>query len=310
MRQLRHTIQTLIILTCLVWGGHQWSAQAEATPLSDGSSSISLSDQDIADLYPDLPLAVSKAIPSVVATQQVLDQTTGKGIVASGVVLNDQQILTAGHTVADGGRIMCSQTRVLAPGVLSDAGASSDQVIQASARYGKGTDLAVLTVQAGDNFRKLPDIKLGRQAPQKGDTVYFINFQPTADGVLRSPAAIGATDPAHDYSKPVIFAGTYLGQSEDGPVIATGYGKSYGRGAPDIMVRKGASGGAVLNGQGELVGLSVSSQSLSADRSSAWIAHEYGVRMPQQDYQLAYIQTVSKSVASYLQKSTVSCDKL
>jgi hypothetical protein len=303
MRQVRHTIQALIILGCLVWGGYQWSAQASATPLSQDEA-ISLTDQDIANLYPDLPLEVSKAIPSVVATQQVLDKSTGKGVVASGVILNDRQILTAGHTVEDGGRIMCSQTQVVAAGMLSDAAASKDQVIQASARYGKDTDLAVLTVQGGGNFSKLPNIQLSRH------TLYFINFEPTADGTLRSPAVQSNADAAHDYSKPAIFAGTYLGRTNDGMEIATGYGKSYGRGAPDIMLRKGASGGAILNSEGQLVGLSVSSESLNANRSNASITKEFGVRLSQQNYQIAYVQSVSKSVVTYMQKTTVSCDKL
>jgi S1-C subfamily serine protease len=307
MHRIRHTIQSLIILSCLFWGGYQMSATVSASPLA-ARTAYANSDDELAALYPGLPLEVAKTVPSVVATQQVLDQASDKGVVASGVILNDRQIVTAGHNVENDGRVACAQTSVLAPGAFADAAASKTSVSQAAVRYGQNTDLAVLTVQADDNFRALPDVKLARQMPQKGDMLYFINFQPTAEGALRNPLLKASGDPATDYSKPAIFGAMYLGSTADGMSLATGFGQSYGRGAPDIMVRKGASGGAVINARGELVGLTVSTDSLAAERSGASITAEYGVRLPQQNYQVAHMQPVTQEVVRNMQKTTVTCD--
>jgi hypothetical protein len=306
MHKHLHVLQTILVLATLVWGGY-WVAGEVLAQAAGGSSVVTESDQDIADQYPGLPPAVARAVQSVVATQQVLNSSNGQGMVASGVIINDEQILTAGHNVEGGGDVACSQVSVVAPGLLTSAAASSDRVNFASVRYGKNADVAVLTVDSSENFRTLPDISLANRQPESGDTVYFINFQPTADGKVRSPAAQNSEDPNQDYSEPVIFPGIVLGKTEHGLAIATGYGKSYGKGVPDNMVRKGASGGAIVNTKGELVGLSVSSSSLQASRPAGSIAKEFRLQLPDHRYQIAYMQAVGGATVNSLQRSVQSC---
>lgn len=268
---------------------------------------ITQNDLELSDQYPGLPAEVAKSVRSVIATQQVLDEASQQGIVASGVIINGQQVLTAGHNIEAGDGLVCSRTTVVAPGLLSNATASKDEVTHASVRYGKSEDMAVLTLRSSDNFMGLPEINIANRPPEAGDTVYFINYQPTADGKVRSPAAQASADPRSDYSKPVVFSGIVLGSTRNGLAIAAGHGQSFGNGIPDTLLRKGASGGAIVNAKGQLVGLSVSSESLLANKTSADIKKEFRIQLSQQQYQLAYMQAVSNAAVEKLQTNMVSC---
>lgn len=296
----------LVVAICLYWGGQQLTTEVFAQP-DKQTAVLSDTDTEIGDQYPDLPVEVARSIHSVVATQQVLNDATNQGQVASGVVINDNQIVTAGHTIGGDSQLMCANTSVVASGLVSKATASNDPVTHAAFRYTPETDLAVMTLRGSDNFRSLPNIALARQLPKKGETVYFINFQPAANGQVRNPAAESKPG-AVDYSKPAIFSGIVAERERDRVVIATGYSKSFGLGAADNMVRKGASGGAIVNVRGELVGLSVASDSLRANRSADSLAAEYGIGVPSNfRYQLAYMQPVSQTLINNLQTTTISC---
>ncbi len=98
-----------------------------------------------------------------------------------------------------------------------------------------------------------------------------------------------------------------LGSGDHGLAIAAGGGKSFGLGEADVMLRKGASGGAVVNAKGELLGLSVSSQSLAADRSASSLLKQYGVDLSAGNYQVVYMQKVSKQLVERLRSGMVSC---
>lgn len=308
MFRLRHSAQLLIILACLVWGGYQITSNVLAQPEDEPSSVGSAVVQDgqmLDSEYPGLPTAVAEVVKAVVATQRITGGDSGpvqNGFAGSGVAINDHQILTAGHNVEDGKGLACSQTLVLASGVLSRASATKEVVNYASVEYGDDDDIAVLQVAPSSNFRNLPDVKLAQRMPQAGETVYFINYQPAADGTARTPFA---KDTA--YAEPAVFSASVLGTGDRRFAVATGGGKSFGRGVADVVLRKGASGGAIVNGKGELVGLSVASQSLAANRSAASILKEYQVNLPEQNYQVAYMQQVDGALVGRLQTGMVSC---
>jgi hypothetical protein len=301
MHRFRHTIQLVTIMVCFAWGGLQFTSDVLAQP-TDSTALLAASDKQTETEYPGLPSGVAHAVRSIVATQQVINSTTGEAEIASGVIVNDQQILTAGHAVSHDGRIACSNTSVVSPGLLTNASASSDSATHVSARYNDSDDVAVVTVQSSDNFKSLPNISIAETKLKKGDTVYFINYQPTNDGKLRSPNSKG-------YDKPVVFSGTVVDADSGRVTIATGGGKSYGSGtAVDNLVRRGASGGAIVNAQGELVGLSVASESLAANRTATSIMTDYRVALPvSTNYQLAYMQPVTQGLLGELQSTAVSC---
>jgi hypothetical protein len=148
-------------------------------------------------------------VNTVVATQQVTDAADRQGIVASGVILSSDSVLTAAHNVRRAnGTVTCSQLTVAATGLLTGATASRDRVLYASSnKYENTADLALLTVEASDNFKNMPKAVLARKSPQVGETVYFINFQPTVDGKIRTPTNQSSGSPTTDYSKPAIFTG-------------------------------------------------------------------------------------------------------
>jgi S1-C subfamily serine protease len=260
--------------------------------------------------YPGLPVAVARAINTVVATQRITNAADRQGLIGSGVIMGDMRVITAAHNVRDGnGTVACQELSVESPGLLSGALASKDPVRYASSnKYRGDADAALLVVQASDNLQSLPRAVLAKRLPEVGDTVYFINFQPTADGKIRVPTNQVTADPGQDFSKPAVFSGIVISTGDEDVVVATGAGVNYGLGAPDTVVRKGASGGAVVNNQGELVGISVSSDSLQADRTSASIAKEYGRALPDHQYQIAHIQPVTDGMLQDLETSFTACD--
>jgi len=298
----------VIVLACFSTAGYYITTRTSAQTIHGGS--VTITDKQLLEQYPGLPVAVARSVNTVVATQQVLDAADKEGIVASGVIVSGTQVLTAAHNVRlSNGTVSCSQLTVAATGLLTGATASRSPVsFVSSNKYGGSADMALLTVEAGDNFRALPKATLAKRSPEVGETVYFVNFQPTADGKIRTPTSQASNDPATDYSKPAIFSGIVTSVTNDDIVVATGAGTSYGLGVKDNVVRKGASGGAVVNNQGELVGLSVSSDSLQTDRTAASIAKEYGQNLPEHQYQIAHIEPVAAKMLEELETSLTSCE--
>jgi len=269
-------------------------------------SASAASTKVIIDQYVDLPAGVSEAIPSVVALQRITASSPKAGTsayqgeVASGVIISNDEVLTAGHSIMPKRSLQCDNTTISTAGAQNRLLASTEKVKTGAAIH-NGQDAALVTIQPSENFKQLPRVEVADATPQMGETVYFVNFQPTADGATRTPTAQG------DLAMPAVFSGTVLGQTPDGLVIATGSGKSYGHGVADTLVRRGASGGAILNRKGQLVALSVASQSLTADQSPAAIAHTYGVQLPRGQYQIAFGQVTNGQLISQLRAQQAYC---
>lgn len=310
--QFKHTLGHFFWLGLVVVGftaGGYFITTTIFAEDAGGQSAVVETDQQLLEKYPGLPVAVARTVNSVVATQRITDAADNQGEVASGVIVDDDQVLTAAHTVrADNGTVTCTNMTVAATGLLTGATASRDPVKFASSNKYGTADLAILAVDGGANFRSLPKATLAKSAPEVGETVYFINFEPTVDGKIRAPTSQASGDPNTDYSKPAIFSGTIASVGKDDIVVATGAGVSYGLGVKDVVVRKGASGGAVINNKGRLVGVSVSSDSLETDATAASIAKEYGQKLPDHQYQIAHIEPVSEKILASLGTSLTSCD--
>lgn len=304
-RRVYVRVRTLLVVGCLGWVVFIAVFSPSAQPVTDNGMQTAnatpvQATKPNTELYPDLPPAVANAISSVVAVQRVTG-ANNQGLAASGVILGKDQVLTAGHEIDSGnGVLACSQTSVVGPGVLTPGSASSNPVLAAALRHTDTLDMALLQIKSDTNFQALPSITIAQGEPESGSTVYFINFQPKGDGQQRIPTN-------KDASTPAVFSGTALGGTEKGFAIATGGGQSYGLDGDDNILRKGASGGAVVNEKGELLGLSVSSDSLEADKSAASLARMYGITLPAGYYQLAYVQPPGVDVVARLQASLAAC---
>jgi len=300
-QRIRHGLLAIAVSGVAVWAGYSAMHPAEAQNLVTVSTGQKYS---IEDQYPDLPPAVARAVQGVVAVQRVTG-ANDTGVIASGVIFNDSQILTAGHiTGIEDNPIACSSTYVNVQDYFTPAAGSRLSAVTGASLYNKtstySTDVALLTVKADANFRQLPNALLARSKPKAGDSVFLMNYQPKADGSSRSPDKTESSDPA-------VMSAIVLGSGKYGLVVATGGGPSYSRGDSEITLRKGSSGGAVLDAQGGLVGLSVSTESLQANRSAEYIAANYGVRLAEQQYQVTHVQSLDSQLISELQASQASC---
>lgn len=261
----------------------------------------------VRDEYVDLPPPVSQAVPGVVALQRITDDVATHGNaysaeVASAVIISDKEALTAGHSLMSNNSLVCSNTILAAPGAQNSRNASRETVTGASALHNQRQDIGLVTVEPSSNFQQLARLQVSTAVPKTGDLVYFVNFQPTADGKTRSPLLAG------DVARPAVFSGSFVVIKDGNLVIATGQGQNYGLGVADTLVRKGASGGAVLDAKGRLIGLSVTSDSLRADQSAASIMRDYHVKLPPGAYQLAFAQRVSDQLVAQLRASQAPCD--
>jgi hypothetical protein len=305
---IQRVTKITILVTAFVWAGYSITSNAQALGASDLSSlktpinATSASSTQNVEEYADLPSGVARSVQSVVAVQRIISNApTNNAVVASGVILNDHQVLTAGHTEeTDDGALSCVNTTVNAPGYVTAAAASSNPVTYASALHNASADLAVMTIKADQNYRNLPAMTLASQQPKVGDIVYFINYQPQDDGTIRDPLS-------HTSGDPVIFSGTVIGHDNQGLQIAAGGGTSYGHGKSETLLRKGASGGAIVNSDGALVGLSVSSDSLEANRTPQYIGTNFGISMPEGKYQIVSAQTLDTHLLTKLQSNMTVC---
>ncbi len=305
----RIALRALVFIGLLFWAVYTFNAPTRSSGAQRSAPTLALTNGTaittptvIADeRYNGLPAGVVRSIKSVVAVQRITNSNSwNNAVVASGVILSDHQILTAGHTTQNNGVTSCAQTRIDTPGLLTPAAASSYSVVSASATHTESTDLAVMAISADKNFRVLPAIVLATKLPLPGDSVYFINYQPKSDGTIRDPLSRTSGVPA-------VFNGTVIGGDAQGLVIAAGAGTSYGLGERENLLRKGASGGAIVNDKGELVGLSVSSDSLDANRSAQYIGANYGISLPDRLYQVVNGQIIDRTLLGRLQSSMTSC---
>ena len=310
---LQRVTKVSVLAVAFIWASYSISSHAMALSTGVKAASLSSTSQTVSattidtqngdDHYAGLPKAVANSVQSVVAVQRITSNTAkNNAVVASGVILNNHQVLTAGHaTTNTNGNIVCTNTSVNTQGYATSAAASAVAVTSASALHSENADLAVLGVADDQNYQNLPKVTIATVLPKTGDIVYFINYQPQSDGTIRDPLAKDST------AAPVIFSATVVSRDSQGLVIAAGGGTSYGHGQSETLLRKGASGGAIVNGNGELVGLSVSSDSLDANRNSAYIGTNYNVSLPEGLYQIVNGQMLSMQLLTRLQTNMSFC---
>jgi len=266
-------------------------------------------DELIGNAEVALPPRVSESVLSAVAVQRdaAVKQADGRtaGVAASGVAIGDDLILTAGHAVVSDGRLQCAGSRVDAPGVKRPDDVSRDTVASGSAIYGRSADIALLKVNAGENFRGLPTAHLSTSELRREQLVYFVNYQAAADGTTRTPYK--AADPeTSSMSLPAVYSAVVLGKTRFGYAVATNLRSHYSA-VPEQFLRQGGSGGPVFDIQGRLTGLSVATDALTPAVSARTIATSYGVNLPAGQYQIAYVQPVSQPLIDSLQADMRRC---
>lgn len=238
------------------------SPDQDATPTHQAPAIIRIDTV----LPPELPQAVQAQVGSAVdiGSEIPLEEsrfpdgtlalsTSRVSSLGSGVRISETEVATAGHVRAEHPEAACGdftiKTRVedsirKAPVTAEAHSYLSDNV---SADSYDVPDFGIMEVEP----RLLEGVPIAqvRQTPlEVGEPVYFVNYQPTADGTDREPSA---SDP---YSQPAEYGGIVA--STDGQLsrVITDIGASYGD-VYDDVTRAGASGGAVFDAQGQLVAI-------------------------------------------------------
>jgi len=221
----------------------------EAMPSSSPAETAATMElPQLPDQLPDSIREAARTIPVAIRAGVVVN--TG-----SGVRYDANHVLTAGHVISDTPpQGNCER--------LAAVGSNGDRPVEGlysrlTSTHTDTVDIADFTLNAiGNSLPPTAGIKVSDTPPQAGEIVYFVNFEPAADGNRRGP---GSTDSR--YRQPAIYAGVVLPDQTPGDgqmTVLTGL-KSYGA-VQDVHSRPGASGGAVLednNGTAELLALSV-----------------------------------------------------
>lgn len=302
---------------------------------------------DMSVLPEHLPQAVLRAEEAAVSVEQAYAKTTTEaaGItestqmsqsLASGFRVAPDTYITAGHVIKGDRKDppfvnVCGNVQVFgasseptAAGTLDNGegyelfGASMD----ADKMYGvlKDTDSTPLADMA---IIKAPDItgslkdntdqpvaRVAQSQPKTGEAVYFINYQPTPDGMYRSASQSEASNlnriagslPPKFLSKPAVYGGVVLNsRDEHGSMIIVYGGKSYTH-TNDTYARQGASGGMIVNQQGEVVAISVGSAQFSNKQTAVYpseLAYQTGLVIngssQRTKFGLEYARPVTKS---------------
>jgi hypothetical protein len=181
---------------------------------------------------------------------------------ASAVKVAPDLVLTAGHAVVgDDGNISPACEDLAGQDKYSAAG-QSDVVTSWTTTYAgsgsPGADIALLKIRRNKAFDKLPITPTTTTTAEKGETVYFVNYE-EGETLDRFPnkAQLSSTIGKHEYDYPAEYAGIVIGRSESLLQVATGlqgYGPKQGR---EVNTYFGASGGPVENSRGQMVGLLV-----------------------------------------------------
>lgn len=190
----------------------------------------------------------------------------------SGIDLGNGYIFSAGHGLRAPNNTPLTSLECgnfVVSGTSPNGTAFSAPANQAVAEFTgiNQTDVAMYRLSAdtrqelADSGATLPEtqtLRIAKEPPKRGDTLYFVNYEPTATGESRGPFA-----DSPDLEHPAVFAGVVLGVHDGIASVVTDI-RSYGDGSPDKVGRDGSSGGLVLNAFGELVGASDSGDSINA----------------------------------------------
>lgn len=199
-----------------------------------------------------LPGAVAEQLPNTIAIKKMSQislgyyQNTYTGI-CSGVKVGTNDYLSAGHCDEDpankyGYSSPCTDTTVaVASGAELPVDATSDSYIPSIDQ----NDTMLLHSSGSSPAPETPVHFADSNYITPGTQLYVVNFEPTAGGTLRSPAS---------GNEPVVFGAVALGTRPDGLVEVVDGIKSYSSDG-ETVVRQGASGGPVFDGNGHLVGL-------------------------------------------------------
>ncbi|HSD55703.1 MAG TPA: trypsin-like peptidase domain-containing protein [Candidatus Saccharimonadales bacterium] len=234
----------------------------------------------LAESYPILPTTVEKIVDAAVQIEadatQVVEYYDRKGNLVntgsefafadkakaiyaggggSGSVVKTsagkQVILTGAHVVAPN-EAACAETTVNLQATDTTGKESLVSYKQAMEHGGdpldsvaEAPDKGVIITQPGQDRTFIP--LLPKVSLDPGEVLFTANYEPTAEGNIRSPQN------RDELQDPAIYNMMVLGEDATSGLIAVlERGKSYGT-MEENRSRKGASGGAVVNPNGELV---------------------------------------------------------
>ena len=271
----------------------------------------------IEELPDTLPDAVAEQIPNVVSIINNIPVLSESGI-CSGVRIDKHDYLSAGHcdySLASDALPFCTELSVGSTSIISPDGVILKATKKAG-NYGGDTsgiwrgdvnsmsdDTLLIETDAEPRPYTTPTQYGEPSMVTTGMPLYLVNYEPTADGKLRSPFNKYLTESELNagLNKPAIFGAIALMQYANGMIAAISGDKPYSS-PPETDVRGGASGGPVYDQNGSLIGTAVNLINYS---SLSEAERDFGVSITgiseKTDVNVFLIQDITPSLVSELQ---------
>jgi len=233
---------------------------------------------------------------------------------ASGVQIAQDLFVTAGHAILEGNNKLVPGTQYCGNVSIgeqvsvdgSEFYGASGAVIEKSGSYSSSpktnTPDVALLYQGKFSNQGLPPITVPLATATPGETLYAVNFEPTASDKARDPDIdYGHPNKAElPYANPAIYGGVVLATLADGSiVVADGLKKSYGV-LPDDHTRRGASGGGEYNRAGQLVGITVAAVDDPVSRKYILDVYRVALKNAPKQVRLSIVQPVTRKLLADL----------
>ncbi len=244
----------------------------EPTPVPERRASVTSTTIfeariNLSSLPSVLPKAVEEKVGSVLDVGVKIPGTdplsAASGVKIVGAHGEENIVLTAGHLLVQSAdrpskEFTCRDLVLAGRGDGNDFMVGIDYVKRAQASFNDDDtvpDLTILKMGQSESFSQLPSSEISDSAPSIGDSVFFVNYEPTSDKIERDPTSANSNGLDSPETLPAEYPGEVVGISPTGAyVVLTGL-RSYGLGYPDTTTRPGASGGPVYNSEGKIIGL-------------------------------------------------------
>lgn len=269
-------------------------------PLQSGEQVVNLSAVEIAD---SLPQPVKDVARAAVALRS-------DTMLASGMRIGNNTFLTAGHallpnqTTTD---INCKGLEATAVNPKQKLGSVAFKGVSAAAFLDDKRDYGIVTTAPNStaSANKVPITAVpDRYQSLIGQEVFLVDYQPVKAAPkqedLRSPdVKIEKKDigTERDRTTPAIIAGIVIQETGEEMSVVTGIYKDYSAGAPDIVTRRGGSGGALVTKEGKLAGVLITSTEDTLDDNDLHKQYNVVGEVPHHvsnTYEVAGIQKITE----------------
>lgn len=171
--------------------------------------------------------------------------------IASAVKIDDTKIITARHVYK---YLMLEQCRQRFAAGKEIKPVRLKRATVSDKRGSYTPDMMLIETQKSNSFADLPNVSISHRQPQRGDSLFYLNYQSDSKGNPRGPSRYDRT-----HNSPAFYGGIMMREAPGETLLVLTNIRDYSKDQTDDTIpHDGATGGPVFNKNGDLVGIHVS----------------------------------------------------